>query len=106
MTISPTYPAAGKPASVLSGKRSGLLALTLTCLLTCVSATAQQQQQPSQQATITPAFRDAELTEIIDAVAPITGKTFIVDPRVRAQVTIRSSPPTRWPTRWTGSTRQ
>lgn len=93
MTISPTYPAAGKPASVLSGKRSGLLALTLTCLLTCVSATAQQQQQPSQQATITPAFRDAELTEIIDAVATITGKTFIVDPRVRAQVTIRSSTP-------------
>jgi len=95
MTISSTHPAAGKPASVLSGKRSGLLALTMTCLLTCVSATAQQQQQqpPSQLATITPAFRDAELTEIIDAVATITGKTFIVDPRVRAQVTIRSSTP-------------
>lgn len=94
MTISATTPAAGKLVRVLSGKRSGLLALTLTCLLTCVSATAQQQQQPpSQQATITPAFRDAELTEIIDAVATITGKTFIVDPRVRAQVTIRSSTP-------------
>jgi general secretion pathway protein D len=94
MTISPTYTAAGKPGSALSGKRSGLLALTMTCLLTCVSATAQQPQQPaSQQATITPAFRDAELTEIIDAVATITGKTFIVDPRVRAQVTIRSSTP-------------
>lgn len=97
MTISSTNPAAGKPASVLSGKRSGLLALTVTCLLTCVSATAQQQppqqQPPAQQATITPAFRDAELTEIIDAVATITGKTFIVDPRVRAQVTIRSSTP-------------
>ncbi|HEY0682117.1 MAG TPA: type II secretion system secretin GspD [Steroidobacter sp.] len=91
MTISPTYQA-GKPASALSGKRSGLLALSLTCLLTCMSASAQQQQ-PSPQATITPAFRDAELTEIIDAVATITGKTFIVDPRVRAQVTIRSSTP-------------
>ncbi len=56
-------------------------------------ATAAQQQPPSQQATITPAFRDAELTEIIDAVATITGKTFIVDPRVRAQVTIRSATP-------------
>lgn len=94
MTISSINPAAGK-ASVLSGKRSGLLALTMTCLLTCMSATAQQppQQPPSQQPTITPAFRDAELTEIIDAVATITGKTFIVDPRVRAQVTIRSSTP-------------
>lgn len=96
MTISPTHPAAGKPASVLSGKRSGLLALTMTCLLTCISATAQQQPQqqpPSQQATITPNFVDAPLTDIIDAVATITGKTFIVDPRVRAQVTIRSSTP-------------
>ncbi|MBM0106409.1 type II secretion system secretin GspD [Steroidobacter sp. S1-65] len=90
MTISIT-PLAGKPASALSGKRSGILALTLTCLLTCMSASAQQP--PAQQATITPAFRDAELTEIIDAVATITGKTFIVDPRVRAQVTIRSSTP-------------
>ena len=95
MTISSTDQAAGKLASVLSGKRSGLLALTMTCLLTCMSATAQQQQQQpsSQQLTITPAFRDAELSEIIDAVATITGKTFIVDPRVRAQVTIRSSTP-------------
>jgi general secretion pathway protein D len=95
MTISSTNNAAWKPASVLSGKRSGLLALALTCLITCMSASAQQQQQqqPSQQPTITPAFRDAELTEIIDAVATITGKTFIVDPRVRAQVTIRSSTP-------------
>jgi general secretion pathway protein D len=95
MTISSTNPAAGKPERMLSGNRSGLLALTLTCLLTCMSASAQQQQQPpaSQQPTITPAFRDAELSEIIDAVATITGKTFIVDPRVRAQVTIRSSTP-------------
>lgn len=92
MTISPIHNAAGKPASALSGKRSGFLALTMTCLLTCMSATAQQPP-PAQQATITPAFRDAELTEIIDAVATITGKTFIVDPRVRAQVTIRSSTP-------------
>jgi general secretion pathway protein D len=92
MTISPSNEAR-KPVSALSGRRSGILALTMTCLLTCISATAQQQPQPSPQATITPAFRDAELTEIIDAVATITGKTFIVDPRVRAQVTIRSSTP-------------
>ena len=92
MTISSTHKAAWQPASALSGKRSGILALTMTCLLTCMSATAQQQP-PAPQATITPAFRDAELTEIIDAVATITGKTFIVDPRVRAQVTIRSSTP-------------
>src|SRR5689334_14961901 len=86
MTISSTNQAAGKPASVLSGKRSGLLALTLTCLLTCISAPAQQPPPATtQQATITPNFIDAQLTDIIDAVATITGKTFNVDPRVRAQ---------------------
>lgn len=84
MTISITNNAAWK--------RSRLLAATLACLLTSSPSWAQQQAQAAQ-ATITPAFRDAELTEIIDAVATITGKTFIIDPRVRAQVTIRSSTP-------------
>jgi general secretion pathway protein D len=74
-------------------RRSSLLALTLTCLLTSGSPVLAQQNAQAAQATITPAFRDAELTEIIDAVATITGKTFIIDPRVRAQVTIRSSTP-------------
>ena len=58
----------------------------------CAGA-AQQQAQGQQQTTITPAFRDADLTQIIEAVSQITGKTFIVDPRVRAQVTILSSTP-------------
>jgi general secretion pathway protein D len=60
------------------------------CALTYGPALAQQ---PSQQQTITPAFRDADITQIIEAVSAITGKTFIVDPRVRAQVTILSSTP-------------
>ena len=88
MTISRTNNAAWK--------RSRLLAATLACLLTSSPTWAQQAAQGAAAAagaTITPAFRDAELTEIIDAVATITGKTFIIDPRVRAQVTIRSSTP-------------
>src|SRR5690606_26926907 len=55
------------------------------CLLAWTAASAQQ--------TITPAFRDADITQIIEAVSTITGKTFIVDPRVRANVTILSSTP-------------
>ena len=75
------------------GRLSGVASLTFACLLTCMSAGAQQQQQAQQATTITPAFRDADLTQIIEAVSTITGKTFIVDPRVRAQVTILSSTP-------------
>jgi general secretion pathway protein D len=94
MTISTMNNAAWKSVAGSGSRRSSLLALTLTCLLTTAGSPAwAQQNAQAAQATITPAFRDAELTEIIDAVATITGKTFIIDPRVRAQVTIRSSTP-------------
>ena len=77
-----------------NGNRMRLLALTVACALTWGAAPAQQPPpQGQQQTTITPAFRDADLTQIIEAVSQITGKTFIVDPRVRAQVTILSSTP-------------
>ncbi len=77
-----------------NGYRMRMLALAVACALTWGAAPAQQQQaQGQQQTTITPAFRDADLTQIIEAVSQITGKTFIVDPRVRAQVTILSSTP-------------
>jgi general secretion pathway protein D len=63
--------------------------MALLCATSGNVATAQQQQEQ----TITPAFRDADITQIIEAVSTITGRTFIVDPRVRAQVTILSSTP-------------
>jgi general secretion pathway protein D len=74
--------------------RARLAAFAVACALTWGAAPAQQPAQAQQpQTTITPAFRDADLTQIIEAVSQITGKTFIVDPRVRAQVTILSSTP-------------
>src|SRR5258707_15646605 len=51
-------------------------------------ASAQQAQQK-----ITPNFKDADITMIAEAVSAATGKTFIIDPRVRAQVTMLSSTP-------------
>jgi general secretion pathway protein D len=50
-------------------------------------ATAQQSGR------ITPNFKDADITQITEAVAAATGKNFIIDPRVRAQVTMISSTP-------------
>ena len=47
----------------------------------------------AQEQTITPNFKDAPLDRVIQAVQTITGKTVIIDPRVRAQVTILSSTP-------------
>ena len=45
------------------------------------------------QGGITPNYKDADLSQIIEAVSAVTGKNFIVDPRVRAQVTMLSSSP-------------
>jgi general secretion pathway protein D len=42
---------------------------------------------------ITPNFKDADITQIAEAVSAATGKNFILDPRVRAQVTMLSSTP-------------
>src|SRR5688500_15809048 len=42
---------------------------------------------------ITPTFKDAEIGQVIEAVAAATGKTIIPDPRVRAQVTMLSQTP-------------
>src|SRR6202165_2182135 len=46
-----------------------------------------------QGATITPNYKDAELGQIIQAVSEVTGKNFIIDPRVNAKVTMLSASP-------------
>jgi len=60
---------------------AGLLAISL----------AGAQQQLGQR--ITPNFKDSDITSIAEAVSGVTGKNFIIDPRVRAQVTMLSSTP-------------
>jgi general secretion pathway protein D len=59
----------------------------LAVLVAASLASAQQAQH------ITPNFKDADITQIAEAVAASTGKNFIIDPRVRAQVTMLSSTP-------------
>jgi general secretion pathway protein D len=46
-----------------------------------------------QEPTITPNYRDADIRQIIEAVGEVTGKNFIVDPRITAKVTMLSSTP-------------
>ena len=61
------------------------LFLAAWCLI-AVSATAQESY-------ITPNFEDASIRKIVETVGAVTGKTFIIDPRVTAKVTILSSTP-------------
>lgn len=50
---------------------------------------ARAQEEPM----ITPNYKDADLGQIVEAVSEITKKNFIIDPRVRAQVTMVSNSP-------------
>ncbi len=62
----------------------------------CAAALVLAWPSPSvgqAEGTITPNYKDADLSQIIEAVSAVTGKNFIVDPRVRAQVTMLSSTP-------------
>lgn len=47
----------------------------------------------AQQTTITPNYKDADIRQIVEAVTAVTNKNFILDPRVKAQVTMLSSTP-------------
>jgi general secretion pathway protein D len=63
-----------------------IVALTVCSLLALPSAW-------SQQATITPNYKEADIRQIVEAVGEVTQKNFIIDPRVNAKVTMVSSTP-------------
>ena len=84
-----TFESHMQPAAGKSFRRSEELRrwfLALLCLLTYTGVSAQQQQSAT-----TLNFHDVELAQVVEVVAAVTGKRFIIDPRVRAQVTIIST---------------
>jgi type II secretory pathway component GspD/PulD (secretin) len=79
----------------MKAKRLDRLAIMIaSAALTGILALAAPSATPAEvQGGITPNYKDADLSQIIEAVSAVTGKNFIVDPRVRAQVTMLSSTP-------------
>ena len=71
----------------LSTFRAGVLVALLAFTVTGIVSAQNNGQR------ITPNFKDAEIGQVIEAVAAATGKTIIPDPRVRAQVTMLSQTP-------------
>jgi len=64
------------------------LALILTLVLT-----GPGQAQDVSEITITPNYKEADIRQIIEAVGEVTGRNFIIDPRVNGNVTMLSSTP-------------
>ena len=89
--ISPT---ARRTAAV---RLTAVAAMSALLLAASPPASAQAPRaaaaRPEEGATITPNYKDADITQIIQAVGEVTGKTFIVDPRVNAKVTMLSPTP-------------
>jgi general secretion pathway protein D len=82
------------PAKLRIAAVIGMSALLLTVSLPAASqAVRAPTVKPEEGATITPNYKDADITQIIQAVGEVTGKTFIVDPRVNAKVTMLSPTP-------------
>ncbi len=80
------------------GLRFGLTgALAVLLVVTSYQVAAQSRPVPQSKfqdgPTITPNYKDADLSQIIQAVSEVTGKNFIIDPRVNAKVTMLSATP-------------
>src|SRR5580658_7165885 len=67
--------------------------LALAAILVAPALPAAPPAKRDDGPTITPNYKDADLSQIIQAVAEVTGKNFIIDPRVNAKVTMLSATP-------------
>jgi general secretion pathway protein D len=74
-------------------RMAAISALSVSLVSLCLSAVPPPRQQQQDGATITPNYKDADLSQIIQAVSEVTGKNFIIDPRVNAKVTMLSATP-------------
>src|ERR1700735_4281797 len=82
------------PNSTKSQPKSRTVAvLALITLFVSATLPAAPPAVSQDGATITPNYKDADLSQIIQAVSEVTGKNFIIDPRVNAKVTMVSATP-------------
>ena len=71
------------PPALVRSRAPAMAACAAALLLAAGAGSGAQPSGPR----ITPNFKDADVTQLIEAVSAATGKNFIIDPRVRAQVT-------------------
>jgi len=66
--------------------------LRLICIVLAFSVLSIPKPSSAED-QITLNFKDAEITAVINTIADLTGKTFIIDPRVKGQVNVVSNRP-------------
>ncbi|MDP9011420.1 MAG: type II secretion system secretin GspD, partial [Pseudomonadota bacterium] len=96
VSITHAKPVVGKVSMMQKAMALRVLRKAGTCavfsMLSFATLSATTPYVKSQAgASITPNYKDADLGQIIQAVSEVTGKNFIVDPRVNAKVTMLSA---------------
>ena len=93
-STAPRTRGAATRARRLAAARRSLRVALLGAALCSAAALAQPQPQPQRQGPqLTPNYRDADIRVVADQVQQVIGRTIVVDPRVRAQVTVLSNAP-------------
>ncbi len=82
-----------RPQRRCHGGLIGALALVLAIASFPAAPQSRAPARAHDAPTITPNYKDADLSQIIQAVSEVTGKNFIIDPRVNAKVTMLSATP-------------
>ncbi len=82
-----------RPQRRCHGGLIGALALVLAIASFPAAPQSRAPARAQDGPTITPNYKDADLSQIIQAVSEVTGKNFIIDPRVNAKVTMLSATP-------------
>jgi type II secretory pathway component GspD/PulD (secretin) len=72
-----------KSRTRVQGWIKGRLGFMAMLLVSAGAATGQ-----TTEGSVTLNFRDADFTEVVEAVSAATGKSFIIDPRIHARVTM------------------
>jgi len=83
----------GSRAAALDFSHSPVCVVLLAAALWAGSASAQPQRAPLQGPQLTPNYREADIRVVADQVQQVIGRPIIIDPRVRAQVTVLSNAP-------------
>ena len=82
-----------RPFRVTARLFPAALCAVMLALASAHAAPNEARPPAAADTMITPNYKDADLTQIVEAVSQLTGRNFIIDPRVKAQVTMLSATP-------------
>ncbi len=89
---SSTPPHPARAAAIINGLRFPAVIAALACGLLIGAAPSHAAEQVADDTWVV-SIKEADIHEFVSQVAQITGKTFVIDPRLKGNVTVVSSVP-------------